>query len=61
MNYYSWKPLKDLAKEHRNTPHFLVFLSIFQILLVTNVGTSKSFKIFPDIWQYVLGMTINQL
>lgn len=61
MNYYSRKSLKDLAKEHRNFPHYLVLFSIFQILLVTNVGTSKSFETLPDIWQYVLRMTSNQL
>ena len=31
---YSQTPLKDLPKEQRNFHHYLVFLFIFQILLV---------------------------
>ena len=36
---YSQKPLKDLPKEHHNFRHYLVFLSIFQKLLVMNIGS----------------------
>ena len=35
---YSQKLLKDLPKEHRNFRHYLVLISIFQTLLVMNVG-----------------------
>ena len=34
---YSQTPLKDLPKEQRNFHHYLVFLLIFQILLVLAV------------------------
>ena len=46
---YSQKPLKDLPKEHHNFRHYLVLFSIFQKLLVMNVGSLIFFEILPDI------------
>ena len=45
---YCQKPLKDLPKEHHSLRHYLVFLSIFQTLLVMNVGIWIFFQILHD-------------
>ena len=44
---YSQTPLKDLPNKQRNFHHYLVFLFIFQILLVLAVVSWISFGILP--------------
>ena len=45
----SQKPLEGPPIEHHNFRHYLVLFSIFQTLIVMNVGSWIFFVILPDI------------